>query len=163
MFERSAHDASGMSSTAGPAAEEEVLRRSPRRGPPTASFEPSAVLRVGFYATSFGVNFPQKAAACAASDVVIQMVPGLATAPADGAGVDLRHATPATDAACFSLTYRALHPPLSEAFAALREMAAAGCGLRIVSMHWGHEFEGASPCSRRLHAADAAALQATQP
>ena len=77
-------------------------------------------LRVGVYAATFGVNFPDKAAQCAAAGVAIQTVPGLAAASATGAGeVDLR-----------------------EAAAALRDMAAAGCGLRVVAMHWGHEFEG---------------------
>jgi hypothetical protein len=40
-----------------------------------------------------------------------------------------------------SSTFGHLHR--SEAVAALAEMAAAGCGLRIVAIHWGHEFEGA--------------------
>ena len=40
----------------------------------------------------------------------------------------------------------------SEACAALRDMAAAGCGLRIVSIHWGHEFEGTSSTAWTLHA-----------
>jgi siroheme synthase len=49
------------------------------------------VLRVGVYAATFGVNFPDKAAACAAAGVTIQTVPGLAAASAAGAGhVDLR-------------------------------------------------------------------------
>jgi hypothetical protein len=77
-------------------------------------------LRVGVYAATFGVNFPAKAAACAAAGVAIQTLPGLASASATGAGaVDLR-----------------------EAAAALADMAASGCGLRVVAVHWGHEFEG---------------------
>ena len=77
-------------------------------------------LRVGVYAATFGVNFPAKAASCAAAGVAIQTLPGLAAASATGAGaVDLR-----------------------EAAAALADMAAAGCGLRVVAVHWGHEFEG---------------------
>ena len=49
------------------------------------------VLRVGVYAATFGVNFPDKAAACAAAGVTVQTVPGLAAASASGAGhVDLR-------------------------------------------------------------------------
>jgi len=75
---------------------------------------------VGVYAATFGVNFPDKAAQCVAAGVAIQTLPGLAAASATGAGeVDLR-----------------------EAVAALADMAAAGCGLRVVAMHWGHEFEG---------------------
>jgi hypothetical protein len=78
------------------------------------------MLRVGVYAATFGVNFPDKAAQCVAAGVAIQTVPGLAAASATGAGeVDLR-----------------------EAAAALADMAAAGCGLRVVAIHWGHEFEG---------------------
>ena len=77
-------------------------------------------LRVGVYAATFGVNFPDKAAQCVAAGVAIQTVPGLAAASATGTGeVDLR-----------------------EAAAALADMAAAGCGLRVVAIHWGHEFEG---------------------
>ena len=116
MFERAAHGEAGCAAPSAPA--EAGSRRSPRRGPPPA---PSAVLRVGFYATSSGVNFPAKAAACAADGVVLQITPGLASAPHDCAGVDLR-----------------------EAKVALRAMLAAGCGLRIVCVHWGHEFEGYS-------------------
>ena len=72
------------------------------------------------YAATFGVNFPDKAAQCVAAGVAIQTVPGLAAASATGAGeVDLR-----------------------EAAAALADMAAAGCGMRVVAIHWGHEFEG---------------------
>lgn len=88
------------------------------------SFERSAAsgatLRVGVYAATFGVNFPAKAAECAADRVVVQTLPGMAAASASATGeVDI-----------------------SEAVAALRQMADAGCGLRIVCVHWGHEFEG---------------------
>ena len=40
---------------------------------------------MGVYAATFGVNFPDKAAQCAAAGVRIQTVPGLAAASATGA------------------------------------------------------------------------------
>jgi len=76
-------------------------------------------LKVGVYSATWGVNFPDKADACAKEGIHIHMVPGLTSAPPSASGVDL-----------------------SDALAALEGMANAGCGLRIVSIHWGHEFEG---------------------
>lgn len=131
-----------------------------RKAAATAPAAGADTLRVGVYAATWGVNFPDKAQECAAAgvrvfplmdgrttspplsrQVTIQTVPGLTAAKPSGEGVDVRCVRRARAIPHWHLCSRAHH---SEACAALRDMAAAGCGLRIVSIHWGHEFEGAS-------------------
>ena len=76
----------------------------------------------GLYACTFGVNLLHRLQPAAAAGVVVQTLPGLAAAGAGGAAPS-------------AIDY-------SQAHAALQEMSAAGCELRVVSVHWGHEFEG---------------------
>ena len=76
----------------------------------------------GLYAATFGVNMLHRLQPALEQGCVVQTLPGLAAAAGGGA--------PASEVDC---------GPAAEA---LRQMAAAGCQLRIVSVHWGHEFEG---------------------